>query len=312
MSTAAVTRFTKPALLKGHPVEIECLDVGGQTFTIRRGLVNTVQLEDEWFQEVADPAAVTDVLRHDRRWPADIFTFCQRLPNLEPRFSYHREWESIAALPITTVDEWWSKQIERATRNQIRKSRTVGVEVRQCSFDDEFVNGMTEIFNESPVRQGRPFWHYGKDAATIKQQFSRFLHREDLIGAFFEGELIGFAMVGRSATFGDLGQIIAKVGHRDKSPTAALIAKAVEVCAARGLEHLVYAYWTNDSLGAFKRRLGFREYRLPRYLVPLSVRGAVALRTGAHRNLKDWMPAPLLASLKQARSAWYEWHGSRR
>lgn len=312
MSAAAVKLFTKATLLKGKPTEIECLDICGQTFTIRRGLATMVALEDEWFQEVADPAAVSDVLKHNRSASADIFTFCQRLPHIEPRFPYHREWESIAALPITTYDHWWSKQIERATRNQIRKSRNLGVEVRECGFDDEFVKGITEIFNETPVRQGRPFWHYGKSSATIKRQFSRFLYREDLIGAYVNGELIGFAMVGRSQEFGDLGQIISKIAHRDKSPTGALIAKAVDVCAARGLKHLVYAYWANDSLGDFKRRIGFREYKLPRYFIPLSVRGAVALRTGAHRELKEWMPAPLIASLKQARSAWYEWQGSRR
>jgi len=30
---------------------------------------------------------------------------------------------------------------------------------------------MTAIFNESPTRQGRKFWHYGKDFATVKKQF---------------------------------------------------------------------------------------------------------------------------------------------
>jgi Acetyltransferase (GNAT) family len=312
MSATAVRVVTKATLRKGQPAQIECLDIAGQTFTITRGLVTTVRLEDEWFQEVADPPRVIETLRSDRTLSADIFTFCQRLPHLEPRFEHRREWESIAAVPLTTYEHWWSKQIEGATRNQIRKSQKVGVEVRECSFDDEFVRGMTEIFNETPIRQGRPFWHYGKDTTTVKQQFSRFLHREDLVGAYFNGELIGFAMVGRSATYGDLGQIIAKVAHRDKSPTTALIAKAVEVCAARRLGHLVYAYWTADSLGAFKRRLGFKKYLLPRYLVPLSARGTLALHTGTHRAPKDWIPAPLLARLKQARSAWYEWHESRR
>jgi hypothetical protein len=312
MSAAPITIFSKDTLLKGRPVQVECLDVAGQTFTIRRGLLTTIQLEDEWFQEVADPAQVIAALRGDRSLSADIFTFCQRLPNIEPRFPYRRQWESIAALPITSYEHWWSKQIQSAKRRQIRQSRTVGVEVRECSFDDAFVQGMTEIFNETPVRQGRPFWHYGKNAATIKQQFSRFLYREDLIGAYFEGELIGFSMVGRSPVYGELGQILSKIAHRDKSPTVALVAKAVDVCAARGLKYLLYNYWTNDSLGVFKSRVGFRECRLPRYLVPLSRRGMFALRTGAHRDLKEWMPVPLLSGLKRARSAWYEWQGSRR
>ena len=75
----------------------------------------------------------------------------------------------------------------------------MGVEVRECAYDDDFVRGMTSIFNETPIRQGRRFWHYGKDFETVKRQFSRNLFREDLIGAYYQGELIGFAMLGRSA-----------------------------------------------------------------------------------------------------------------
>ena len=132
----------------------------------------------------------------------------------------------------------------------------MGVDVRECAYDDDFVRGMTSVFNETPIRQGRRFWHYGKDFETVKRQFSRNLFREDLIGAYYQGELIGFVMLGRSAHFADLGQIISKVEHRDKSVTSALIAKAVEVCCARQIPHLVYAFWTEDSLGHFKRRLG--------------------------------------------------------
>ena len=39
---------------------------------------------------------------------------------------------------------------------------------------------MTAIFNEAAIRQGRPFWHYGKDFETVKRQFSRYLAREHM------------------------------------------------------------------------------------------------------------------------------------
>ena len=122
MTATALRVFTKDTLIKGRPAQIECLDIAGQTFKIARGLLTTVQLEDEWFQEVEDPRRVIEALKSDPGAAADIFTFCQRLPHTEPRFSYQREWESIAALPVTTYEQWWTKQIEGATRNQIRKS----------------------------------------------------------------------------------------------------------------------------------------------------------------------------------------------
>src|SRR5207249_7831640 len=118
-----------------------------------------------------------------------------------------------------------------------------GVEVREVSYDDDFVRGVTAIFNETPVRQGRRFWHYGKDFETVKRQFSRYLFREDLIGAYVKDELIGFIMLANAGRYGVLGQIISKIQHRDKSPNNDLIAKAVEVCARKGLPFLVYAYW---------------------------------------------------------------------
>lgn len=296
--------FAKETLFKGQPAQLECVEINGQTFTISRGLVTVVSLEDEWFNEVRDPAAVLDVLRADRAVGADVFSFCQRLPNTEPLYPYPHETEAIAAARIHTYDEWWAKQIEGTTRNQIRKSLKVGVEVRQCAYDDDFVRGMTSVFNETPIRQGRRFWHFGKDFETVKRQFSRNLFREDLIGAYYQGELIGFAMVGRSEQYADLGQIISKVGHRDKSVTSALIAKAVELCCARRIPYLIYAYWTDDSLGHFKRRLGFQEARLPRYVVPLTGKGKLAIRTGAHRGVKALLPAKMVTSLKRARNAW--------
>ena len=148
MTRSAATRvFAKETLFKGQPAQQECVDIAGQTYTVNRGLVTTVTLDDEWFNEVHDPAAVVEVLRTDRALGADLFSFCQRLPNTEPRFPYPHEIESIAAVAIQSYDHWWAKQIEGTTRNQIRKSQKVGVEIRQCFYDDDFVRGMTAFFN---------------------------------------------------------------------------------------------------------------------------------------------------------------------
>ena len=110
----------------------------------------------------------------------------QRLPELKPEYDLHLEFESVAALPITSYEHWWKKQVKGTTRNMVRKSQKAGVEVRETAFDDEFVEGMVKIFNETPLRQGRQFWHYGKDFETVKEQFSRYLFREDMVGAYFK------------------------------------------------------------------------------------------------------------------------------
>lgn len=301
--------YFKETLVKGQPARLECLQMGEQTYAISRGPLTIVALEDEWFDEVRDPLLVIDELRRRTDLSPDVFTFCQRLPNPEPRYAFHYELESIAVLRVDTYDFWWNKQVVSATRNKIRKSQKAGVEVRECQFDDEFVRGMTEIFNETPVRQGRAFWHYGKDFETVKRQFSRFLFRESVIGAYHKDKMIGFAMLGDSGIFGDLGQIISKVEHRDKAPTNALIAKCVEMCAQRQRKYLVYAYWLDGPLGDFKRQSGFEEVKLPRYYVPLTAKGRLGLKLGAQRGWKAMIPDEIKAPLKKLRASWYEAQG---
>jgi hypothetical protein len=79
------------------------------------------------------------------------------MPDVEPKFPYHLEWEENAVLPVTTYDHWWNSQIKSRVRNQNRKSEKEGLLVKEVPYDDDFVHGMTAIFNESPVRQGRRF-----------------------------------------------------------------------------------------------------------------------------------------------------------
>jgi hypothetical protein len=291
--------FAKETLVKGQPARIECIDIGGQTYSISRGPVTIVRLEDEWYEDVNEPAAVVQQLARHSGGRPDIFSFWQRLPDVQSKFPYHCEPHHIAALPVKSFDDWFNRQIKSRVRTSIRKSEKEGVVVKETIFDDAFVRGMTEIFNESPFRQGARFWHYGKDFDTIKRQFSRFLYREQMIGAYFEGKMIGFIMLGDAGRFGLTGQIISSIEHRDKATNHALIAKAVAVCEQRQLSHLVYLFWTDDSLTEFKRRCGFEKVGMPRYYVPLTAKGRLAIKLGVHRGWGTLVPKQLKSSLKR-------------
>lgn len=266
--------------------------------------MRTARLTDEWYQDLEDPEAYIQELKRSRV-NADVFTFWQRLPDAEPHYAYHREWDSIAVLPITTYEHWYKNVINNKTRNLIVKAGKKGVVVRRAAFDDAFVEGMTAIFNETPIRQERPFLHFGKSAATVKREFSRFLFREELLGAYDGDELIGFVMLGDAGRYAMLGQIISMIRHRDKSPTNALVAKAVELCAERGSSHLVYALWPRGPLRDFKKHNGFEEVRLPRYYVPLTARGALGLKLGLHRSITERLPEDLIMYLRGLRSKYY-------
>ncbi len=266
--------------------------------------LKTARLVEEWYEDVDDPdRVIADLVKF--RPKADLFTFWQRLPNTEPRYPYFTEPDPIAVLPVTTYENWLKTQINCKTRNLIVKARKKGVVVRSADFDDEFVRGMTAIFNETPLRQGRPFWHYGKSFETVKREFSRYLFREEVIGAYWGDELIGFIMLADAGRFMMLGQIISLVQHRDKSPNNALMAKAVEICAGRKIPSLVYALWARGSLGEFKRHNGFERVDLPRYYVPLTMKGRLALRMGLHRDPVDRLPESAVPFLREIRSKYY-------
>jgi hypothetical protein len=281
------------------------MEINGEKVMVEGKILRIAKLEQEWCDDAGDPEILADALRKTADGP-DILTFTQRLPDLKPKYDYQMELESMAVLPIKSYALWWEKQIERQARNKIRKAQKSGVVVRLTDFDDRLVHGMTSIFNETPIRQGRRFLHYGKGFKTIKRQFSRFLFREEIFGAYLGEELVGFIFLADAGRYAFLGQIISKIARRDLAPNNALLAKAVERCAERGFPYLVYALWLDDSLGDFKRSNGFQRVDLPRYFVPLTKKGKLALKFGFHRGWKEAVPKQISRPLKKLRRRWYD------
>jgi hypothetical protein len=171
------------------------------------------------------------------------------------------------------------------------------------------VEGIRRIYNESPVRQGTAFWHYQKDFETVKRENSTYLSRSAFIGAYFGDELIGFIrMVYRGKVALTL-QVISQKSHFDKKPMSALIGKAIEVCEAKGITHLVYGNYIYgsgaNSLTEFKRRNGFEEVLVPRYYVPLTIKGRVALALNLHHGVANRVPRPVRDRLRAIRASWH-------
>ena len=106
-------------------------------------------------------------------------------------------------------------------------------------------------------------------------------------------------------------QILSKVAALDKRPANALIAKAVELCAQRNVSELIYGQYyygkaTKSPLTEFKRRNGFRNVEVPRFYVPLSLKGRLAVAIRAHREIRNVIPEKVLSPLLQARGRMYE------
>jgi len=295
---------TRDVLMQGKRVRLDALVVDGHEIVITGTFVRTGRLEDEWYEDVEDPERLVASLRKNGA-KMDIFTFWQRLPDITPKFPYYFELDSVAALPVDTAEHWRKAQLNPKTRNLLRKSEKSGIVVKKAAFDDEFLRGMRDIFDETPVRQDKPFWHYKKDTETIRQEFSRYLFREDLFGAYYNDALIGFIFLAYADRYALLGQILSKIEHRDKATNNALIARAVEVCDSKRIPYLVYAKWDEGSLGHFKRQNGFEKFDLPRYYVPLTLKGRLVLTLGLHHGLVGIMPPRLKDYLISVRNRWY-------
>lgn len=289
--------------IKGKPVTIDAIRINGFVVIARGTLIKTARINEEWFEDIEDPASLIDKLTNYKQ--ADIFTFWQRPPETKPRYKYYMERIDVAALPIKTFDHWWKEQINAKTRNMIRKGEKKGVVIKLVAFDDELVNGIMSIYNETPVRQGKPFWHYGKDFNTIKKDNATYLNRSIFIGAYHNDDLIGFIKLVCDEKFANTMQIISKIEHRDKAPTNALIAKAVEVCEEKGISYLIYATWSTGSLGDFKRKNGFEKMALPRYYIPLTTKGALALKLNLHHGLRGIVPYKLREIFINLRKKWF-------
>ena len=222
----------------------------------------------------------------------DIFTFIERIwvhstPN--PPKNWKKTDDNIAILRIRGYDEWW-QNIGKKTRNMVRKAEKSGVATKVVEPDVKLAEGIWKIYNETPIRQGRSFSHYGVQLETVKRRALSPGNRT-FIGSYLGEELVGFIQLVHGDKIAILSQILSLQKHWDKAVNNALVAKAIEVCAAQHVDWLMYGRMGNHpSLDRFKQNNGFTRLALKRYYVPLTLQGNVAIKLGLHREFKDALP----------------------
>lgn len=297
--------------VRGKPTFVPSAAIDGRTIisTGRWLKIATVQDEDLIEDDtVSNPDSFVCRLK-ESGLDADIFTFAQRLSETNPRYKYNNEWDNFAVIPITSFSEWWEKKVESSVRRAVRKAAKLGLVVRQAEFDDDFIKGIVEINNESEIRQGREFWHFQKPFEAVKLENETYPGRNLFLGAYLGEELVGFIRIIHGGKQANIIQILSKMKHYDKRPQNALIAKAVEICEQRGFSNLTYCnYVYNDpdsSLTEFKRRNGFQQIVVPRYYLPLTLKGQIALKFGLHHGAMKLIPRPVYKRLLELRTSWY-------
>ena len=299
--------------VKGKWVRVPAMDINGKTIIVRgRWLKIACILDEDWLETgLEDPQLCVQKLKEQRSngMRADIFSFTQKLPATVPLYEYPSEWDSIAAIRITGFKEWWEK-LPQETRKNVRRSQKRGIVVGVKEFNDELINNIVVLNNESPVRQGRPFAHYSKTFEQVKRDYSSFQDRSDCICASVGNELVGLLKIVYRGDVASILQLFAKASHYDRRPTNALLAKAVQLCEAKGIGYLTYGMFnygnrTNSPLREFKIRNGFTEVLVPRYIIPLTEWGTLCLKIRLHRGPIGILPPRIIAAVVSARSKWY-------
>jgi hypothetical protein len=300
--------------VKGKWVSVPAVDFDGNTVIARGRWIKLAQIHDEWWMEseLENPESLLNRLKeqNSQSLHADIFTFAQKVPGSLPKYEYLKELESVAAVPTLNFDEWWNG-LPQESRKNVRRSQKRGVVVSVRNFDDDLINGIIGVNNDSPTRQGRPNLYYGQSFEQAKKDHSAFLDRSDFVCAHSENELIGFLKMVHKGEVASILNLAVKASQNDKRPANALIAKAVELCQKRGASYLTYGMFNygnkrDSPLREFKSRNGFKEVLTPRYYVPLTAWGTLALKLGLHRGLLGILPHKVIVLGLNARMKWYD------
>ena len=298
--------------IKGRDLRVPSLEIDGRSLIAVGRWLKIAVVRDEGFVQgpvVPDPQRTIEALKRWEQCP-DIFAFPQKIGEPEAKLGFDIEWNNFAVVRITTYEDWLKNRIKKDVKENIRRAKREGIVVRTSPYDDQFVRGIKELYDETPIRQGKPFWHHGKSFEVLKEVHGTYQERAEYLGAYLGDELIGFIKMVYVDDFAKTMHVISKEKYFRMRPTNALIAKAVEICAEKRLSYLIYGEYSfagkgKNPLTDFKRHHGFEEVRYPQHFVPLTTKGRIAIRLGLHRGLRRFVPAPATNVFLKLRGAYY-------
>ena len=299
--------------IKGDWVQVPMIEVNGQPLVAHGKWLKIASVHDEeWLvDETSSPELCAKTLKNQKRGAvrADIFTFAQKLPNKSPKYDYPMAWESVAAVELTSFKAWWESLPQEARKN-VRSSQKRGVTVDIKPFDDNLIKAISDVNNDSPTRQRIRNAHYGKSLERVRKDYSAFVDRSDFIVTNIGDETIGFLKLVYRGEVASILNLTTKGSHYDKRPGNALIAKAVELCEAKGVRYLTYGLFNygnkkDSPLREFKIRNGFQEVLVPRFYLPLTFWGKLCFKLNIHRGLLGILPQNVINAALNARAQWY-------
>lgn len=270
------------------------LDVDSELKTIeyhKKNIVVIARDPEEYTKNVSPSEGAMQKLKE---MGADILSFIERkwCYTYQNPYSWIEENDNVGLLHVTNYSEWWNN-IDKKTRNMVRKAHKSGIRTDVVEPSKGLAEGIWKIYNETPTRQDRAFPHYGMSLQAITKGVLS-ASNSTYIAAFLEDEIVGFVQLVHGDNVTIISQILSLQKHWNKAVNNALVGKVVEVCANMQAKWIMYGRIGNHpSLDRFKQSNGFTKFQLTRYYIPLTRKGKLAIKLGLHKQIKDALPQPI-------------------
>ena len=143
----------------GKRIHVPAIQVNEKTVIISgKWLRFATILHEEWLEGplLNAPDLIIAALKNTK-CAADIFAFSQKPYEASAYYPHYYTLDNAAAIPITLSRTGSNEAFLGKLRQDVSRATRLGVTVRQTVLDDALLEGITRIYNETPIRQGAPF-----------------------------------------------------------------------------------------------------------------------------------------------------------
>jgi hypothetical protein len=170
----------------------------------------------------------------------------------------------VAIINVPSSIDIYLKEIGPKSRNMNKKAEKNGIACKVFDWN-EYLDAIYEINTSSLVRQGREM----DSAYKIYPKKIEYPNESDYsivyIGAFLENKLVGYIELYIYGNFVMTNRILGHKEYLKFGVMNLMIKKCVEYSMENSIDYINYLTMENrenNSLSAFKYRVGFREYSL--------------------------------------------------
>jgi GNAT superfamily N-acetyltransferase len=214
----------------------------------------------------------------------DVISFLDggKSRNLAAEFNtgWLKSYDILLMHEVRSFQYWWTK-VGKKTRNMVRKAEKNGVITSAIQPSGMLAKDICRIYNSTQKKQKRRNNDYGKTNQEVLKEITSSPDYVFIVSCL-NNEVVGFSQLVFYLDTVFIKRLLSLENYRDKGINNALLAKAIEISADRGVKKLIFAHWNpwtfpEESLINFAINNGFRLCKVTRYYAPLTWNGKVLI-----------------------------------